>query len=173
MDEEVPDNLLEGEIPFTSNLTNYTEQSLRMINTMRTAFVDSSPSTSERVTTPVGMDMTGIDGPLDPVFTRPSLQTEGADLDAQPTKGPRDVGDATNELLDQYMDENYTDVLRTSLLNPSSYMSLPSVKKSPQQGTPKLAAMDCTYPTVRIVDSSRYQTSKLRIFTHQEEARVP
>ena len=31
------------------------------------------------------------------------------------------------------MDENYTDVLRTSLLNPSSYLSLPSVKKSPQQ----------------------------------------
>ena len=122
MDTDVPANLLEDEIPFTSNLTNYTEQSLRMINTMRTAFVDNSPSTSERVTTPVGMDITGMDGPLDPAFTRPSLQNEETDLDAQPIKGPRGIGNTTNDLLDQYMDENYTDVLRTSLLNPNSYM---------------------------------------------------
>ena len=145
MDAEVPTNLLEEEIPFTSNLTNYTEQSLRMVNSMRTAFVDNSPTTTERVTTPVGMDMTGTSGPLDPVFTRPSLQAK-TDLDAQPTKGPREVGDATNDLLDQYMDENYTDVLRTSLLNPSSYLSLPSVKKSPQQVQPKLMAMDWYLP---------------------------
>ena len=145
MDEEVPNNLLEEEIPFTSNLTNYTEQSVRMVNSMRTAFVDNSPSTTERVTTPVDMDITGMDGPLDPAFTRPTLQTD-TDLDAQPTKGPREVGDATNDLLDQYMDENYTDVLRTSLLNPSSYLSLPSVKKSPQQGTQKLMAMDWYVP---------------------------
>ena len=145
MDEEVPNNLLEEEIPFTSNLTNYTEQSVRMVNSMRTAFVDNSPSTTERVTTPVDMDITGMDGPLDPAFTRPTLQTD-TDLDVQPTKGPREVGDATNDLLDQYMDENYTDVLRTSLLNPSSYLSLPSVKKSPQQGTQKLIAMDWYVP---------------------------
>ena len=44
------------------------------------------------------------------------------------------------------MDENYTDVLRTSLLNPSSYLSLPSVKKSPRQGTQKLMAMDWYVP---------------------------
>ena len=145
MDADVPANLLEDEIPFTSNLTNYTEQSLRMINTMRTAFVDNSPSSMERITTPVGMDITGTSGPLDPAFTRPSLQPD-ADLDAHPTKGPREVGDATNDLLDQYMDENYTDVRRTSLLNPSSYLSLPSVKKSPQQGTQKLMAMDWYVP---------------------------
>ena len=34
MDDEVPNNLLEEEIPFTSNLTNYTEQSLQLVNTM-------------------------------------------------------------------------------------------------------------------------------------------
>ena len=44
------------------------------------------------------------------------------------------------------MDENYTDVLRTSLLNPSSYLSLPSVKKSPQQVQPRLMAMDWYVP---------------------------
>ena len=88
MDEDIPNNLLEEEIPFMSNLTNYTEQSLRLVNTMRTAFVDNSPSTTECVTTPVGMDITGADGPLDSAFTRPSLQTDDPDLDAQPTKGP-------------------------------------------------------------------------------------
>ena len=145
MDADVPTNLLEEEIPFMSNLTNYTEQSLRMINSMRTAFVDNSPSTTECVTTPVGMDITGTDGPLDPAFTRPSLQAD-LDLDAQPTKGPREVRDATNDLLDQYMDENYTDVPRTSLLNPSSYLSLPSVKRSPQQEQPRPMAMDWYLP---------------------------
>ena len=145
MDTDVPTNLVEEEILFTSNLTNYTEQSLRMVNSMKTAFVDNSPSTTERVTTPVDMDITGTSGPLDPAFTRPSLQAE-PDLDAQPTKGPREVGDVTNDLLDQYMDENYTDVLRTLLLNPSSYLSLPSVKKSPQQVQPRLMAMDWYLP---------------------------
>ena len=145
MDTDIPTNLLEEEIPFTSNLTNYTEQSLRMVNSMKTAFVDNSPSTTERVTTPVDMDITGTSGPLDPAFTRPLLQAE-TDLDAQPTKGPRELGDTTNDLLDQYMDENYTDVLRTSLLNPSSYLSLPSVKRSPQQVQPRLMAMDWYLP---------------------------
>ena len=88
------------------------------------------------------MNITGTDGPLEPAFTRPSLQTDNPDLDVQPMKGPRETGNTTNELLDQYMDENYTDVLRTSLLNPSSYLSLPSVKKSPQQIQPRLMAMD-------------------------------
>ena len=165
MDEDIPANLLEDEIPFTSNLTNYTEQSLRMINTMRTAYVDSSPSTTERVTTPVGMDITGIDGPLDPAYTKPSSQAEDLDLDAQPTKGPREVGNVTNDLLDQYMDENYTDVLRTSLLNPSSYLSLPSVKKSPQQVQPRLMAMDWFVPdgsNRRIVEISETRIADFR-----------
>ena len=145
MDEDIPTNLLEDEIPFTSNLTNYTEQSLRMVNRMRTAFVDNSPSTTECVTTPVDMDITEIEGPLDPAFTRPSIQAD-MDLDAQPTKGPKEVGNTMNDLLDQYMDENYTDVLRTSLSNPSSYLSLPSVKKSPQPVQPRLMAMDWFVP---------------------------
>ena len=55
LDEDVPNNLLEEEIPFTSNLTNYTEQSSQILQAMRTAFVDNSPSTTgevETVTTP-------------------------------------------------------------------------------------------------------------------------
>ena len=150
MDDEVPNNLLEEEIPFTSNLTNYTEQSIQLVNTMRTAFVNNSPSTTgstERVTTPVDMNMLEMDGPLDPAFTRPSVQrTEDLDLDTQPMKGPRETGNVTTDLLDQYIDENYADVLRMSLLNPSSYLSLPSVKTSPHHTQQRLMAMDWYVP---------------------------
>ena len=150
MDDEVPNNLLEEEIPFTSNLTNYTEQSLQLVNAMRTAFVNNSPSTTESVecvTMPVDMNILGMDGPLDPAFTRPSLQRiEDLDLDTQPMKGPKETGNVTTDLLDQYIDENYTDVLRTSLLNPSSYLSLPSVKTSPHQTQQRLMAMDWYVP---------------------------
>ena len=142
MDDEVPNNLLEEEIPFTSNLTNYMEQSLQLVNAMRTAFVNNSPSTTgstEHVTTPVDMNMLEMDSPLDPAFTRPSLQRiEDLDLDTQPMKGPRETGNITTDLLDQYIDENYADVLRTSLLNPSSYLSLPSVKTSPHHAQQRL-----------------------------------
>ena len=150
MDDEVPNNLLEEEIPFTSNLTNYTEQSLQLVNAMRTAFVNNSPSTTgstERVMTPVDMNMLEMDGPLDPAFIGPSLQRiEDLDLDTQPMKGPRESGNVTTDLLDQYIDENYADVLRTSLLNPSSYLSLPSVKTSPHHTQQRLMAMDWYVP---------------------------
>ena len=150
MDDEVPNNLLEEEIPFTSNLTNYTEQSLQLVNAMRTAFVNNSPSTTEsveRVTTPVDMDILEMEGPLDQAFTRPSLQRiEDVDLDTQLVKGPRETGNVTTDLLDQYIDENYADVLRTSLLNPSSYLSLPSVKTSPHHTQQRLMAMDWYVP---------------------------
>ena len=150
MDDEVPNNLLEEEIPFTSNLTNYTEQSIQLVNAMRTAFVNNSPSTTgstERVTTPVDMNMLEMDGPLDPAFTRPSVQrTEDSDLDMQPMKGPWETGNITTDLLDQYIDENYADVLRTSLLNPNSYLSLPSVKTSPHHAQQRLMAMDWYVP---------------------------
>ena len=150
MDDEVPNNLLEEEIPFTSNLTNYTEQSLQLVNAMRTAFVNNSPSTTEsveQVTTPVDMDILEMEGPLDPAFTRPSLQRiEDLDLDTQPMKGPRETGNVTTDLLDQYIDENYADVLRTSLLNPSSYLSKPSVKTSPHHTQQRLMAMDWYVP---------------------------
>ena len=150
MDDEVPNNLLEEEIPFTSNLTNYTEQSLQLVNAMRTAFVNNSPSTTEsveRVTTPVDMNILEMDGPLDPAFTRPSSQkVEELDLDMQPMKGPRETGNVTTDLLDQYIDENYADVLRTSVLNPSSYLSLASGKTPPHHTQQRLLAMDWYVP---------------------------
>ena len=149
LDEDVPNNLLEEEIPFTSNLTNYTEQSSQILQAMRRAFVDNSPSTIgevETVTTPVNMNISVMDGPLDPMFTRPSVQRiEDMDLDTQPMRGPREVN-TTSDILDHYIDDNYGDVLRSSLLNPSSYMSLPSVKTPPSQFQPRTMATDWYIP---------------------------
>ena len=101
----------------------------------------------ERVTTPVDMNILEMDGPLDPAFTRPSSQkVEELDLDMQPMKGPRETGNVTTDLLDQYIDENYADVLRTSVLNPSSYLSLPSGKTPPHHTQQRLLAMDWYVP---------------------------
>ena len=125
------DLLMEEEIPFTSNLTNYMEHSLQPAQAMQTTFVSNSPSMPEqieRVTTPVDMDMSLTNGPLDPVFTRPTQQE---DLDTQTKEGTRETANITSDLLDNFLDENYADVLRTSVLDPHSYMSLPSMKTSP------------------------------------------
>ena len=149
LDEDVPNNLLEEEIPFTSNLTNYTEQSSQILQAMRTVFVDNSPSMTgevETVTTPVNMNISVMDGPLDPMFTRLSEQRiEDTDLDTQWMRGPREVN-TTSDILDHFIDDNYGDVLRSSLLNPSSYMSLPSVKTPPSQSQPRTMAMDWYVP---------------------------
>ena len=121
MDKDVPNNRLE-EIPFTSNLTIYTEQSSQILQAMRTAFVDNSPSTTggvETVTTPVGMNISVMDGPLDPVFTRPSLQrTEDMDLDTQPMRGPREQGNTTSNILDHFIDDNDGDFFKVILIKP-------------------------------------------------------
>ena len=71
------------------------------------------------------------------------------------------------------MDENYTDVLRTSLLNPSSYLSLPSVKKSPQQVQQKTDGYGLV--SSRWIESSTSrspETPELQIFVHLEEVQV-
>ena len=151
--------ILDEEIPFTSNLTNYTEHSLQPAQAMQTAFVQNTPSTPRRVEaeaevetvmTPQGMDMSLLDGPLDPAFTRPTQPmaeagtAAGEELDTQPMKGPRE-GNTTSEILDHFIDDNYGDVLRTSAMNPNSYISLPSVKMSPPK-EPRLMALDWYVP---------------------------
>ena len=97
------------------------------------------------------MEMSLLDGPLDPVFTRPIHQgsvDQQEDLDTRPMRGPKEPGNTTTDLLDNFIDENYGDVLRTSILNPSSYLSLPSVsiKTSPQQPQSWIMAMDWYVP---------------------------
>ena len=146
------DLLTDEEIPFASNLTNYMEHSLQPAQAMQTTFVSNSPSTQiETVTTPTNMEMSLLDGPLDPVFTRPTHQgsmDQQGDLDTQPMRGPKEPDNTTTDLLDNFIDDNYGDVLRTSILNLSSYLSLPSVsvKTSPQQPQPRIMAMDWYVP---------------------------
>ena len=168
LDEDVPNNLLEDEMPFTSNLTNYTEQSSQILQAMRTAFVDNTPSTTEEVetvTTPVNMNISGMNGPLDPMFTRPSSRRkEGTELDKQPMRGPREVN-TTSDTLDHFMDDNYGDVLRSSLLNPNSYMSLPLMKTPPSQPQPGIIVMDWYVPdgtNRRIVEIQEREIADLR-----------
>ena len=62
--------------------------------------------TANRVTTPVEHDA----APLNPIYTLRS-QRDG-DLDLQPSRGPRE-GSLANAL-DQFLDDNYEDVLHTS-----------------------------------------------------------
>ena len=153
--------ILDEEIPFTSNLTKYTAHSLQPAQAMQTTFVQNTPSTPRRVemeaevetvTTPVGMDMSLLDGPLDPALTRPTQQqttskagaAAGEELDTQPMKGPRE-GNTTLDILDHFIDDNYGDVLRNSEVNLNSYMTLPSVKTSPPT-EPRIMALDWYVP---------------------------
>ena len=63
--------------------------------------------TANRVTTSVG-DNDGA--PLDPIYTQRSQQE--TKLDLQPSRGPKE--DSMANVLDQFLDDNYEDVLRTS-----------------------------------------------------------
>ena len=64
--------------------------------------------TANRVTMPRENEA----APLDPIYTQQSQQDEGLDL--QPSRGPREEN-LTN-VLDQFLDDNYEDVLRTSTI---------------------------------------------------------
>ena len=55
-------------------------------------------------------------------------------------------------LFTTYIDENYADVLRTSVLNPSSYLSLPSGKTPPQHTQQRLMAMEHTQQRLMAMD---------------------
>ena len=64
-------------------------------------------NTANTVTTPVG-DNEGA--PLDPIYTQRSQQE--TELDLHPSRGPRE--ESVVNVLDQFLDENYEDILRTS-----------------------------------------------------------
>ena len=64
--------------------------------------------TTNRVTTPVE---TADTAPLDPIYTQRSQQEE--DLDLQPSRGPH--GESLLNIMEEFLDENYEDVLRTSI----------------------------------------------------------
>ena len=78
-------------------------------------------TTANRVVTPQGMETS--DGPLNPRYTQPA-GTDG-ELDVQPSQGPRNPGNSLGDALNAYMDDDYSDILRTSQLKTSfSLLSL-------------------------------------------------
>ena len=75
-------------------------------------------SRSERVVTPVDREQ-----PLDPIYMEPTPRRDD-DLDVQPSRGPRETVNITGDIIDNYFEENLTDVLKVSGLgsNFSAYL---------------------------------------------------
>ena len=68
-------------------------------------------TTANRVVTPV--DTEDNAAPLNPIYTQRSQQDE--DLDLQLSRDPRD--ESIGEAIDNFLDDNYEDVLHTSNSN--------------------------------------------------------
>ena len=75
-------------------------------------------SRSERVVTPVDTEQS-----LDPRYVQPTPRRDD-DFDVQPSKGPREAMNVTGDIIDNYFEENLTDVLKVSGLgsNFSAYL---------------------------------------------------
>ena len=84
--------------------------------------------TANRVTTPVEVADTA---PLDPIYTQRSQQEE--ELDLQPSRGPQ--SNSLLNIMEQFLDENYEDVLRTSNMQTDfsaiTHNSAPCQKRTP------------------------------------------
>ena len=78
--------------------------------------------TANRVVTPQGMQTS--DGPLNPMYTQQTAGRE-LELDIQPSKGPKNRDTSLGDALNAYMDDDYSDILRTSQMKTSfSLLSL-------------------------------------------------
>ena len=120
--------LREMDIQPQSYLTNYTETSTTAASqVLQTVFVSDeemqvmgSPagSRSERVVTPVDREQL-----LDPMYVEPTPRRDD-DLDVQLSRGPREAVNITGDIIDNYFEENLTDVLKVSGLgsNFSAYL---------------------------------------------------
>ena len=119
---------MEMELQPQSYLTNYTENSTTAAShVLQTVFVSDddmqvmgSPtgSQSERVVTLVDPRE-----PLNLVYTQPTPRVDD-NLDVQSSRGPRDPVNTTGDIIDNYFEENLTDVLKVSGLgsNFSAYL---------------------------------------------------
>ena len=67
--------------------------------------------------------ISGSRKPLDPRYVQPTPRRDD-DLDVQPSRGPREVVNVTGDIIDNYFEENLTDVLKVSGLgsNFSAYL---------------------------------------------------
>ena len=111
-----------------SYLTNNTKNSMTAASqVLQTVFVSDdemqvmgSPagSRSERIVTPVHREQ-----PLDPIYMEPTPRRDD-NLDVQLSRGPREAVNITGDIIDNYFEENLTDVLKVSGLgsNFSAYL---------------------------------------------------
>ena len=67
--------------------------------------------------------------PLDPMYVQPTPRRDD-DLDVQPSRGPREVVNVTGDIIDNYFEENLTDVLKASGLGSNFSAYLQSTKDS-------------------------------------------
>ena len=113
-----------------SYLTNYTENSTTAASqVLQTVFVSDdniqgmrslTDSRNKVVVTPVDRKQ-----PLDPMYVQPTPRRDN-DLDVQPSRGPGEAVNIMGEIIDNYFEENLTDVLKVYGLgsNFSTYLQL-------------------------------------------------
>ena len=117
-----------------SYLTNYTENSTTAASqVLQTVFVSDddiqmmgSPTgnRNEEVVKPVNQEQ-----PLDPMYTQPTPRMDD-DLDVQQSRGPREAASITGDIIDNYFEENLTDVLKVSGLESNLSEYLQPIKDS-------------------------------------------
>ena len=116
-----------------SYLTNYTENSTTAASqVLQTVFVSDddiqmmgSPTgnRNEEVVTPVDREQ-----PLDPMYTQPTPRMDD-DLDVQPSRGQREAMSIMGDIIDNYFEENLTDVLKVSGLGSNFSAYLQPIKR--------------------------------------------
>ena len=79
---------------------------------------------NEEVVIPVDREQ-----PLDPMYTQPNPRMDD-DLDVQPTRGPREAVSFMGDIIDNYFEENLTDVLKASGLGSNLSVYLQPIKDS-------------------------------------------
>ena len=119
---------MEMELQPQNYLTNYTENSTTAAShVLQTVFVSDnemqvmvSPTGSQTKRVVMSVELSE---PLNPVYTQHTLRMDD-DLDVQLSRGPRDPANTTGDIIDNYFEENLTDVLKVSGLgsNFSAYL---------------------------------------------------
>ena len=69
-----------------------------------------------------------MEQPLDPRYVQPTPRRDD-DLDVQPSRGPREAVNITGDIIDNYFEENLTDVLKVSGLLGSKFQCIFATNK--------------------------------------------
>ena len=111
-----------------SYLINYTENSTTAASqVLQTVFMSDDDIQGMRSPTDsrneVVVTLLDREQPLDPMYVQPTPRRDD-NLDVQPSRGPREAVNVTGDIIDNYFEENLTDVLKVSGLgsNFSAYL---------------------------------------------------